>query len=262
VIMLFPAVLHAFGALPNRNAKSIPFRVQDLNGSISTIRVPMRPGIRNEKLVAPPTTTNPVPLWLQQPDEWQWAKPVPDMDAVWFQFNQMFDNELAGKPGPPTMAAFADQLWDMLKTTGAHNLIIDLRRNNGGTVANSPDLLRVAAAFVRADNSNRLFVVTGRGTFSSAPVWTGELQRLIPKTIFVGEPAGGAPNMTGTEGELTVLPYSKLTMSISFGWWGANPRKVNPPYIPVDIPVRITAQDYFTNRDPIVEAIAGVIAAS
>jgi hypothetical protein len=105
----------------------------------------------------------------------------------------------------------------------------------------------------RFDERGRLFVITGRRTFSAAQMLIGDLEKwTFP--IFVGEPSASRSNHYGDATQL-VLPNQQITVRVSTLWWQWDPRDTRP-WIPVDIPAPLTVDAYRAGRDPALEAIA------
>lgn len=250
----FPRVLHKVGGLASLDATVATFTVRDRTGVVKDIQVPIAPGNRRGKLVPSLISGNPAPLYLQRLNDTVWAAPVADLDGVWFQFNNVLDDPVQ----PKSIAQIAADIRTMLADNDAHNLIIDTRRNNGGNSGLIAPLLQVMAAFKREDPANRIFAITGRNAFSATPLFLGELEQLLPDTIYVGEPAAAGPNFTGEEGPIVTLPYSRNTANISHVWHGTN-HGLGPndrrEYIPIDMPVELSSTDYFDNVDPAYNAI-------
>jgi hypothetical protein len=76
--------------------------------------------------------------------------------------------------------------------------------------------------------------------------------------VFVGEPCGGKPNTHGDESP-TVLPYSGLEFGLSCVYWQLSSPRDTRRWIPPSIPVPLSADDYFANRDPALELILKLI---
>lgn len=192
----------------------------------------------------------PPPLSLQHLDAPQWLQALPEKAAVYVQYNQVQDGDSL------TVAQFADSLTRVLQRSGARHLIVDLRRNNGGNNGLNRPLVRALVAFDVVPG-HRLWVLTGRTTFSAAQNFLNNVERWTNAT-FVGEPSGSKPNFTGEDTEL-LLPYSGLRGSISTRWWqDASPldrRQWIAPHL--SVPVRST--DYFANRDPVLETVLSLL---
>ena len=132
-----------------------------------------------------------------------------------------------------------------------------MRHNNGGNNSLVTPLLRTLVVFQEADAKNRIFVITGRNTFSAAQNFITFVERLTD-AIFVGEPSSSRPNHVGEDG-LFVLPYSGVRGSISNRYWqDGNPGDDREMIYP-QVPVPPTAEDYLANRDAALEAIFEIV---
>lgn len=188
------------------------------------------------------------PLYLSRLEENYWLHRMPDSNAVYFQFNQVRD-AAAG----PTIAQFADTLRHVLEASSAQNLIIDVRHNNGGNNSLVRLLLRTLVWWELDRQENRIFVITGRNTFSAAQNFINRVERMTD-AVFVGEASGSRPNFTGEETNL-LLPYSRVRGSISTMHWQDSDPNDTRIFIAPDVPVGLHAVDYFAGRDPALEAV-------
>lgn len=203
------------------------------------------------KLRPPHDQTSP-PLWLRQVDRNYRLASLPETDALYWQFNQVRDAE-----DGPSIAEFADTLRASLEATGARTLIVDVRHNNGGNNGLLDPLLRTLVWWEQDEPGHRIFVITGRNTFSAAQNFINRLERWT-EAVFVGEPSSSRPNFAGEETAL-VLPYSRVRGSISNRYWQDSGPDDMRPWIAPRVPVTLSADDYFTGRDPALEAILAII---
>jgi len=105
----------------------------------------------------------------------------------------------------------------------------------------------------------QVYVLIGRNVYSAAGNFTTDLERLA-NPIFVGEPTGNMGNQEGDEGSVK-LPYSGLTATIAaVKWQLSHPWDVRRTIVP-NIPVPLTAADYFAGRDPVLDTTLKAIAA-
>ena len=232
------------------------------DGEHATLRIRDRSGTTREVTLAgaasgPPRLSLPLvsggrtPMYLENVDTRYWFRALPEHDAVYFQFNQVRNAD------GESIADFAGRLKDSLRTIEPGNLIVDVRHNNGGNNSLVTPLLRTLVVFQEADAKNRIFVITGRNTFSAAQNFITFVERLTD-AIFVGEPSSSRPNHVGEDG-LFVLPYSGVRGSISNRYWqDGNPGDDREMIYP-EVPVPPTADDYFANRDAALEAIFEIV---
>jgi tetratricopeptide (TPR) repeat protein len=208
---------------------------------------------RRPKLTAPrlPGIAAP-PLYLSKPDDEYWFEHLPQEKAVYFQFNQV-----SNKEGGESMNQFALRLRGFLAQNNVENLVVDLRRNNGGQTLHYNEMLRTLLDF-DIQHPGRLFVIVGRWTFSATGNFITDLSRLS-SAVFVGEPSGAKPLMVGGDEASFVLPYSGARGSLSSSTWAlTNPRDTRL-WITPNIPVQLTAKDYFANCDAVMETVTNLI---
>ena len=242
------AVLNGLGVTARADRAVLRLRLRNGRTVTRTIDGVEQPTLG--KLPAPPNVQ--APLFLQHVSESHWFEAWPDSATVYAQVNQI-------APDPDeTLPQFGLRLRAALAESGARNLIIDLRHNNGGNTFTYPELLRTAIAF-SADADHRVYVLIGRNTYSAAANLTTELQRLA-RPVFVGEPSSGIGNQDGDEA-LVRLPYSGLyAMIAGVRWQLSDPWDERYSQAP-HAPVQLTAADYFAGRDPALDLVRTMIVA-
>lgn len=131
-------------------------------------------------------------------------------------------------------------------------LLLDVRLNGGGNnYKNKP----VVTGIIRTEKINqpgKLFVITGRRTFSACQNLVNELSNYT-EAIFVGEPTGENINFYGDNREV-VLPNSNIPVRLSYAWWQDKPQWENGPWTAPHIAVEVSSEDYRTNYDPVLQA--------
>jgi hypothetical protein len=129
-------------------------------------------------------------------------------------------------------------------------VVVDLRLNGGGNNTSYGSLL----AALRSRTVNRpgkLAVLTSRVTFSAAGNFAADVDRST-RARFFGEPTGGSPNNYGEAQEIQ-LPALGVTVFIPTQWVEVAPGDARLSVEP-DVPVPLTAADYFAGRDPVLAA--------
>jgi tetratricopeptide (TPR) repeat protein len=241
--------LHAAGAVGEGDAVTLTLR--DRSGVEHRVALSAGEHTFRRKLRPPADPADP-PRWLRHVDTNYWLDPIPRADALYFQFNQVRDMD-----GGPTIAAFADTLRAALVATGASSLVVDVRHNNGGNNGLLEPLLRTLTWWEMDAPDRRIFVITGRNTFSAAQNFITRVERRT-NAVFVGEPSSSRPNFSGEETGL-VLPYSRVRGSISNRYWQDSDPDDQRPWIAPDVPVTLSSDDYFDGRDPALAAILAIL---
>ena len=146
---------------------------------------------------------------------------------------------------------FVKEVFDLVDQNDIQRFIVDLRNNGGG---NSGIFFPMTKELKLRDSLNkkeRLFVILGRGTFSSAVLNAIELKNQTHAT-FVGEPTGGKPNHFGEVRSFT-LKNSHLNVSYSTKYF-THAEEDTSSFYP-DISVDLSICDYINKKDPVLEKI-------
>lgn len=194
----------------------------------------------------------PDPLYLSRLSENYWFQKL-DPETVFFQFNQVQNQQ------GEALSAFSIRLRKALDDDNIKNLIIDARLNNGGEATLLNELYRTLIHFETTRPNSKIYVLIGRDTFSAAQTFVSTLNYLT-SAIYVGEPSGSKPNRVGDEAQFT-LPFSGVSGSIASGYNQAA-NKDSRIWIAPDIPVELSSDDYFNNRDPGLQAVLEIIKTS
>lgn len=145
---------------------------------------------------------------------------------------------------------FNKQLFDMVKAKHPSKLIVDLRYNGGGSSSVlNPFLRSIRSSYLNAPG--KLYVLTGRKTFSSALMNAVELVRTTD-AITVGEATGANINHYG-EVKSFVLPDSKITVYYSTKYW-ENWSGHDGPLVP-DVSLEHRYSNFIEGRDEALEYI-------
>ena len=236
-------VLRGLGVLkPGRDEVRLTLELKD-GRKVERALVPVSQ--EQEQKLGPPPVATP-PLFVRNVQRAHWLESMPESDAVFVQVNQI-------APDPDeTMAEFGLRLRKCLGDTPVKNVILDLRHNNGGNTFTYTELLRTLVAHSTKED-NRLYVIIGRGLYSATANLISDLERLA-SPIFVGEPSSGIGNQDGDE-SFTVLPYSGIRAFLaSVRWQYSHPWDLRTSMVP-NIPVQLTAKDYFAGNDSVMEAV-------
>lgn len=194
------------------------------------------------------------PRYLSKSDRRFWSETLPEHDAIFVQFNWVNESK------EETLAAFSENLRQQFRTSGVDNLILDIRHNPGGNGSILPPFLRALIYFEAAGSDKKLYVIAGRGTYSAAHNLLTNLDGLTD-AVMVGEPSGTRPNEIAEAGWFK-LPYSGVMGLVSSQFHQASSAEDHRIWIAPDIPAPLSSSDYFSGRDPALEAIFDVIKAT
>jgi tetratricopeptide (TPR) repeat protein len=242
--------LLSLGIIDDPNA--VRMQVTDRADKSSTVVIePGEPFARTGDLFASklPGSGDP-PLYLTRVGDNLWFEPLPEIDGLYVQFNDVVDRK--GRQ----LVDIARELRDYLAAHSPKVLVLDVRHNGGGNSYLYPPLLKAILFYELTQPDGKIFAIIGRQTFSAAQNFTNDIDRLT-SAIFVGEPTGSRPSFAGesTEG---VLPYSGVGFGISTRLHQhayATDRRI---WIAPDVLAELSSADYFANGDPALEAVFGI----
>ena len=123
------------------------------------------------------------------------------------------------------------------------------RDNEQSRAARAPQWL------VTAEVLTGLGVLTSRTTFSAAANLLAELER-DAEPLLVGEPTGGSPNLYGDPVDV-LPPETGLAAHVAGEYWELAPPDDERLAFEPDVPVELSAGDYFAGRDPVFTAALG-----
>ena len=219
---------------------------------------PAGPSVQGPWLSLLPADTAGLPLYLRHLDRFYWDQRIPSCGTLYLQYNRAQD-----QPGGETVRELADRLLQELEGTPPARLVIDLRFNTGGNLDLADPFFRRIAALPWAAERGRLFVITGRATFSAGITPVAFLRQSTRATV-VGEPPGDGLDFWAEGGNI-LLRNTKLTLHYADGFHSYSPREYpafRPYYYDLsvanlgpDIPVTLSLAQYLAGRDPAMEAI-------
>lgn len=191
-----------------------------------------------------PKTPN-LPIAWQRRKESYWFEMLNDHKALYVRYDRCNDD--VGK----SVRQFSEEVLKYIDEQKMAKVIIDLRRNSGGNSALLHPLIAGLASRPDMNQGGKLFVLTGRTTFSSAMMNAQELRDQTNATL-IGEPTGGKPNHFG-DIKFFELPYSKLKVQYSTKLFQMV--KGDPPSVMPDVLVDMSSAEFFAGRDPVMEAV-------
>jgi hypothetical protein len=161
---------------------------------------------------------------------------------------------LDGRVAKVSFAEFTDSVLARLDSGGIERMVLDLRYNDGGNNGLVKAMVAGLAARPSINQRGRLFVVTGRTTYSAAMNFTSLLEDRTA-ALFVGESPGGSPRHYGDATRFG-LPNSRLSFQVSTLRWeiGVQPTDVRQVMEP-DLSAPPTASALAAGRDVAMEAI-------
>ena len=181
------------------------------------------------------------PLYLAGAARPLWATTLAKGKAVYVGFNSV------RAPTP----AILRKIERLVGGAAVRRVIVDVRLNGGGDNTTYGPLLSIFRS-PTVNRRGRLYLLTGRATFSAAGNFSAEIDR-DTRAIIVGEPTGG-----GVETYADTFPVLLPTV----GWYvhiaaryHERKRNRNDRRLAVepDVRVDLTSAQYFAGRDPVLE---------
>jgi hypothetical protein len=219
---------------------------------------PQHPGRGARWVSALAADTARLPLYLLNPEKNYWFTYLAAERTLYLSYQRSADQE----GGEPT-SAFGDRFLAEVRDRDPRKLVIDVRFNTGGDLTKSEAFLKSVAALPLARERGRLFVIVGRATFSAGIYAAALLKELAPVTV-VGEPVGDRLDFW-SEGGNYVMPNSKLSLHYADRFHSYSPaeyperrpydRDLSVKTLAPDLPVHLTAAEYFAGRDPALAQI-------
>ena len=136
----------------------------------------------------------------------------------------------------------------------AEKIVFDLRHNPGGN-NRTYNLLLGALQNEAVNQPGRLFVLTDRVTFSAASNLATEIEQTTD-AVFVGEAMGGGLNFWN-DVKFHPMPHLPVPMRIGVSTIYHQKSIPDDPRLTIDpdVDVPVLSSDYFSGRDPALEAV-------
>ncbi|MBI2780197.1 MAG: hypothetical protein HYX55_00180 [Chloroflexi bacterium] len=185
---------------------------------------------------------NPNVLYLSLIDEPLWWKVAGDGDTLFVQYNRV----------DPLPTQVLGDLGNALRAPDYARVVLDLRHNFGGELS-ALDPIQALFEDPAIGAHDRLFVLTGRNTFSAGSLLVARLDK-DTDAVIVGEPMGGCPTIWSDPSDVA-LPWSGIVVSVAddvaVGVDPVDPRLTIEP----DTVVTLTREDWADGRDPALDLI-------
>jgi hypothetical protein len=181
-------------------------------------------------------------LYLSRIDDALWWQVLDDTESLFVQYNRVdpLDSKLVADLG----AAMGD--------ASIKRIVLDLRHNYGGEL-HALDPIEALFQDASFDEPNRLFLLTGRNTFSAGSLLVARLKRDTAAEL-VGEPMGGCPTFWSDPATLD-LPWSKIEVGVADDVAiGVDPNDTRHGILP-DSMVELTLADWRSGSDPALTSV-------
>lgn len=197
-------------------------------------------------------------LVFQRPNDGYWLRQERESGLLYAQIDQVFDDgnpvRLDQDTARLSLREFGQAVLARIDSGQVHALVLDLRNNPGGNNGLIVPLVAGLAARPAINQRGRLFVITGRATYSAAMNFVSLLEDRT-EAIFVGEPPGGSPSHYGDATAFS-LPASGLDLYVSTLHWdtGVRPTDVREEQEP-ELAIAPRFADLVAGRDSAMAAI-------
>ena len=232
------------GNLYSYSLDKVDFELEDSNGNEHNIEIEAVNDDNDLNWIVEKNDSS-YPLYRQNGDLNYWYKYLEEAKAVYFKYNSCIEDEDIG-----TIKDMTDEIFDLIDRGKADKLIIDVRNNSGGSDGYLNELIEGIKAR-NINNPDKLFVIIGRETFSSAIIEAARLDEETNATL-VGEMTSGKPNHYGAVGNFK-LPNSKI--SIRYSTKHINIFKNQGNSLMPDVLKEVSIDDYINKKDPVLDYI-------
>lgn len=189
----------------------------------------------------------PLPLYMRNPEKNYWYEYLPDSKTLYINYRRVLNDPA------DSLRNFCMRIDEFVNTADLNRTIIDIRNNDGGNNGTCQPFVNMISRNAKINTKGKLFIITGRQTFSAASYLLTKLE-FNTAAIIAGEPAGASPNHYGDNRPL-IMPNSKLEVRLSSVFWEnsfpGDKRKSTEP----ELAVEMSSTDYFSGNDPVIEAI-------
>jgi dienelactone hydrolase len=242
-----PEVLHGLHLVPDVGPTTFTFERdgRDFERALAPVTVDEYERLIGDLVhpLIPQAIAGRLPAYITQRNTRLWATKLAAGRIYYLGYNEVTGN---------TDAA-AQRLLRAAKSKKLRAVIVDVRNNGGG---NNQTYHPLVNAIQRVSPSKRVVVLISRVTFSAAENFVTELE-LVAKPVFVGEPSGGSPNLYGDTVQ-TLLPASGLMLRVAHVYWELSSPDDMRLAIDPQVPVPLSAADFFAGRDPVLAAARSV----
>nr|WP_299214834.1 hypothetical protein [uncultured Allomuricauda sp.] len=186
------------------------------------------------------------PLYLKNLDKIYFFEYLPEEKTVYVRHSQIQDDPKEDTP------SFYARVFDFIENNEVEKLILDVRLNGGGNNYKNKTVITGIIETKKINQKGKLFVITGRRTFSACQNLVNELDNYTNAT-FVGEPTSENINFYG-DARPVALPNSKIPVYLSYAWWQDKPVWENADATVPNIAVDMSFEQYRSNEDPVLDA--------
>lgn len=242
MLMSMPAILYGLDLIQQKD--SVTFGFESPDGTSFTLELESASGEPEPFVSIYEKAGVQVPLYEQDRNSFYWYRYLPESNVIYIQYNNCRED----KDQP--IRSFVDEVFKLIDRNPETRLVLDVRFNGGGNEAVLTPFIETVKAHPSVNTSGKLFVIIGRGTYSSA-LQNAITLSLETDALLVGEPTGGKPNHYGEVRNFN-LPNVGLRIQYSTRYWLNYPDS-DPLTLEPDITATLTIDDLLNGRDPALE---------
>lgn len=253
--LVIPEVLAGLGLAPGTDKLDIVVEIDGANvqATIHPVEVPAGAGHGHGSALdqagwVDMRESEEVPLYLRNPHDVMWYEWLDESRTLYVCYRAV-----ASMDGDRPNADFWNEVFAIVDHRNPQRMVIDIRQNSGGNGMLNRPLIQHIVRRPDLDRSDRLFVITGRLTFSAAQQLANQLDWWTQAT-FVGEPTGQKVSQYG-DAEMFTLSNTGVSGRISTIFHQApNPIDTRDAITP-DMYAPVTSDDYRAGIDPALKQI-------
>jgi tetratricopeptide (TPR) repeat protein len=185
------------------------------------------------------------PLYLKNLDKIYYYEYLPQSKTVYVRHSQIQDEK------EESTSVFYKKIFEFIEKNDVERLVLDVRLNGGGNNYKNKPIVTGIIECRKINQPGKLFVITGRRTFSACQNLVNELHNYT-RAVFVGEPTAENINFYGDTRRVE-LPKSKIPVMLSFAWWQDKPQWENDDWLAPNVAVDMSFEAYKTNQDPALD---------
>lgn len=232
-------------------ADQVILELEDSIGVVSKYKIEPEMTINNKQVEVIPKS---IPFCRQYERNFFVEKYFENDSIYYVQYNKCWSRELEAKYGNkrkaeeyPSFNEFENKILNILKDKPVNKFIFDIRNNGGMNSTQGTEMIKKISELENINNHEKLYVVIGRQTFSSAILNAMDFKRFTDAK-FIGEGTSGKPNHYG-ETKSFLLPNSSLKVTYSTKYFKRTEENINT--ITPDINIQISYSDFKNGHDPI-----------
>lgn len=199
--LLAPVYMYGLGIIKNENETK--FTVQK-DGKIKDFTVKALEYEKNANFVNQDTKD----AFIGRYDTYYDYKYLSDCRALYFEYNACADMQNL------KFTDFNKKMFDDIEKNDIDRIIVDLRSNSGGNSEVLNPFTSRLKGYIAENPKVKVYILVGRGTFSSGMFAIYRVKEAAPEAISVGEPTGGALDCYGDIKSFN-LPNSGIPVNYS-----------------------------------------------